>query len=59
MKDFLLNKDISEKRVGWITKVMEYDIHIKITKPIRGKSLCKQFVSSFEMLSKATLVLQE
>lgn len=28
VKDFILSKDISEKRVGWITKVMEYDVDI-------------------------------
>lgn len=41
VKDFLLNKDFNEKRVGWITKVMEYDIDIKITKLVRGKWLCE------------------
>lgn len=28
VKDFLLSKDISEKRAGWITRVMEYDVDI-------------------------------
>lgn len=28
VKDFLLRKDISEKRAGWVTKVMEYDVDI-------------------------------
>ncbi|KAH9325209.1 hypothetical protein KI387_005387, partial [Taxus chinensis] len=37
VKDFLLNKDLNEKRAGWITRVMEYDIEIKITKLVRGK----------------------
>ncbi|KAH9312130.1 hypothetical protein KI387_027165, partial [Taxus chinensis] len=32
VKDFLLNKDLNEKRAGWITHVMEYDIEIKVTK---------------------------
>lgn len=41
VKEFLLNKDINEKRVGWITKVMEYDIDIMITKLVRGKGLCE------------------
>ena len=41
VKDFLLSKDISEKRAGWITKVMEYDVDIQITKLVRGKGLCK------------------
>ena len=41
VKDFLLRKDISEKRAGWITRVMEYDVDIQITKLVRGKGLCK------------------
>lgn len=43
IKDFLLNKDIGDKRGGWITKVMEYDLDIKITKLVRGSGLCEQF----------------
>ncbi|XP_059066471.1 uncharacterized protein LOC131857772 [Cryptomeria japonica] len=39
--DFLLSKDLGEKRAGWITKVMEYDIEVKVTKLIRGKDLCE------------------
>ena len=38
-KDFLLRKDINEKRAGWITKVMEYDVDIQITNLVRGKGL--------------------
>ncbi|KAH9307129.1 hypothetical protein KI387_043801 [Taxus chinensis] len=45
IKDFLLNKDLNEKRVGWITRVMEYDIEIKVTKLFRGKGLCEQLAS--------------
>ena len=41
VKDFLLGKDISKKTSGWITKVMEYDMDIQITKLVRGKELCK------------------
>ena len=41
VKDFLLSKDISEKRAGWIIKVMEHDDDIQITKLVRGKGLCK------------------
>ncbi|KAH9308651.1 hypothetical protein KI387_036562, partial [Taxus chinensis] len=44
VKDFLLNKDLNEKRVGWITRVMEYDVEIKITKMVRGKGLCEKLV---------------
>ena len=41
VKDFLLSRDINEKRESWITKVMEYDVDIKITKLVRGKGLCE------------------
>ncbi|KAH9308779.1 hypothetical protein KI387_036690, partial [Taxus chinensis] len=44
VKDFLLNKDLNEKRAGWITRVMEYDIEIKVTKLVRGKGLCEQLI---------------
>ena len=42
VKDFLLNKDLNTKRSGWITKAMEYDIEIKVTKLVRGTGLCEQ-----------------
>ena len=46
VKEFLLSKDLSDKRAGWVTKVMEYDVKIKVTKLIRGKG----YVSSLLML---------
>ena len=58
VKEFLLNKDVNEKRVGWITKVMEYDIDIKITKLVRGRGLCEKMVSSFETLEEVSLLIQ-
>lgn len=41
IKEFLLNKDINDKRAGWITRVIEYDVDIKVTKLVRGKGLCE------------------
>ena len=58
MKDFLLNKDINGKRVGWVPKVMEYDIDIKVTKLIRHKELSKQIASSFEIPEEVTLLIK-
>lgn len=46
VKDFLLKKDLNEKRAGWITRVMEYDIEIKVTKLVHGKGLCEQLASN-------------
>ena len=44
VKDVLLNKDLNMKRASWITKAMEYDTDIKVTKLVRGKGLCGQLV---------------
>ena len=41
VKDFLLNKDFNEKSARWITKIMEYDIDIKISKLVIAKGLCE------------------
>lgn len=41
VKIFLLSKDLSDKRASWVTKVMEYDVKIKVTKLVRGKGLCE------------------
>lgn len=41
VKELLLSRDLNEKRAGWITKVMQYDIDIKITKLVRGKGMCE------------------
>ena len=51
VKDFLLNKDLNTKRVGWITKAMEYDIEIKVTKLVRGKGLCEQLAKTINNFS--------
>lgn len=58
VKDFLLNKDINEKRARWITRFMEYDIDIKITKLVRGKRLCEKMASSFERHEEVFLLIQ-
>lgn len=44
VKELFLSIDLNEKHVGWITKVMEYDVDIKIIKLIRGKGICEQMV---------------
>lgn len=58
VKEFFLNKDINEKRFGWITKVMGYDINIKITNLVRSKGFCEKMTSSFETHEKAALLIQ-
>ncbi|KAH9295245.1 hypothetical protein KI387_038833, partial [Taxus chinensis] len=57
VKDFVLNKDMNEKHVGWITKVMEYDVHIKVTKLVRGKGLCQQLAADLESKGDEDMML--
>lgn len=45
VKEFLLSKDLNEKWDGWITRVMEYDVDIQVTKLVRGKVLCQQLAN--------------
>ena len=58
VKDFLSNKDINEKRVGWITKIMEYDVEIKITKLVRGKGFYEELLSSFDIEKEVTRLIE-
>ncbi|KAH9309845.1 hypothetical protein KI387_037756, partial [Taxus chinensis] len=57
VKEFLLNKEMNEKHAGWITKVMEYDVHIKVTKLVRGKGLCQQLATDMESKSNEDVTL--
>ncbi|KAH9301894.1 hypothetical protein KI387_013477 [Taxus chinensis] len=59
VKEFLLSKDLNEKRACWITKVMEYDVDIKVTKLSRGRGLCEQLASNLHDDKNIVLVLQD
>ena len=45
VKEFFLSKDLNDKRAGWITRVMEYDVDIQVTKLVRGKGLCEKLAN--------------
>ncbi|XP_059073533.1 uncharacterized protein LOC131874261 [Cryptomeria japonica] len=63
LKSFFLNKDLNDKRAGWVTKVMEFDVDIKVTKLVRGKGLCEKLSyhtnNSEEDEEKVVLALQD
>ena len=42
---------MGEGKVGWITKIMEYDIEIKPTKLIRGMDLYENMVGDLHMIA--------
>jgi hypothetical protein len=56
IKYFLWSIYINGKIFGWVTRVMDYDIDIKITKIVRVKGLCEKLVSTFESPIEAYLV---
>jgi hypothetical protein len=41
VKEILVQPDSEGKRGKWIVKLLEYDLHIKPTKLIKGKGLAK------------------
>lgn len=45
--NFLVQKDLGEKRSSWMTTLQEYDIDIKPTKLVKGQYVC-QLVAEFE-----------
>lgn len=59
VKEFLLSKDLNENRASWITRIMEYDVDIQITKLVRGKGLCEQITDKdiSELEEQANIVL--
>ncbi len=59
VKDFLLNKDINEKRAGWITRVMEYDVEIKVSNLVKGRGLCEQMISALEGQHEVNFLIQD
>lgn len=50
VEDFLLNRDMNDKRAGWITKVMEFDVVIKVNKLV-GERV---YVNNLQKMHKTT-----
>jgi len=42
---------LDEGKVGWITKLMEYDVEIKPTRLIRGRALCENIGKASHMIA--------
>ncbi|MDF3675358.1 hypothetical protein [Enterobacter hormaechei] len=45
--------------LGSITRIMEYDVDIQITKLVRGRELCKQMLSSQDPDEEFAMILTE
>lgn len=44
LRNYVIQGELGEGKVGWITQIMEYDIEIKPTKIIRGRDLYENIV---------------
>ena len=41
IRNFLVQKDLGEKRAPWMTALQEYDLEIKPSTVVKGQGLCK------------------
>jgi hypothetical protein len=46
--NLLVQKELGEKRVNWMTLLQEYDLEITPAQIVRGQGLCKLVVDSVE-----------
>ena len=60
MSTFLLGGGYPQglERAKWITKVMEYDMDIKIRNLVRGKGIYEEFISSFDTTKEVALLIE-
>jgi hypothetical protein len=41
LKEILIHPDIDRRRSKWISKILEFDLEIKLTKLVKGQGLAK------------------
>jgi len=51
VRNYVIQGDLGEGKIGWITKIMEYDIEIKPTKLIRGRALYENIAKASHMIA--------
>jgi hypothetical protein len=59
VRNLLVQKDLGEKRVDWITTLQEYDLDIKMTKIVKGQGLCKLVIELVSDKAQEDTVYQE
>lgn len=51
VRNYVIQGELGEGKVGWITKIIEYDVEIKPIRLIRGRDICKNIVESSHMIA--------
>jgi len=41
VREYIMEGEIIEKRTNWITKILEYDVEVRLNKLVKGKGLCQ------------------
>ena len=49
VRNILIQKDVGEKIVNWITALQEYDLEIKPTSIVRGQGFCKMLAGASQI----------
>jgi len=50
VRNYVIQEDLGEGKASWITKIMEYDIEIKLTRLIRGRDLYENIAEASHMI---------
>lgn len=51
VRNYIIQKELGKGKVGWITKIMEYDVEITTTKLIKGWTLYKNMADATHIIS--------
>eukprot|EP00253_Pinus_taeda_P006566 PITA_06566 len=49
IRNFLVQKDVGEKRANWVTTLQKYDIEIKPANIVRGQGFCKMLAGASQI----------
>lgn len=50
VRNYIIQGELGEGKVGWITKIMNYDIEIKPTKLIKGQDLYENMIDATHII---------
>ena len=51
VRNYVIQGDLGERKVGWISKIMEYDIEINPIKLIKGRPTCENIAKVLHMIA--------
>lgn len=51
VRNYIMQGELGEGKIGWITKIMEYDVEINPTNLIKGWALCQNMADFAHMIA--------